>query len=156
MNKNAYIVRICTSFIDIPDKIAVAVYFSGCSIRCKGCQNADLWERDVNTLTSLDDVLTKIQENSLAERVVFLGGEPTDQMDSLIELCKKLSQYKALYTGREFEVLPKELIDSLDMIVCGPFRQELFVKELFPASTNQRYFKKIEGAWVLQKPTSMP
>ena len=103
MNKKAYIVRICTSFIDVPEKIAVAVYLSGCSIRCKGCQNASLWERDFNTLTTLDSVLKKIHANLLADSVVFLGGEPTDQMDFLIELCKNISQYKALYTGREIE-----------------------------------------------------
>lgn len=95
-------------------------------------------------------VLTKIEENGLANSVVFLGGEPTDQMFFLIELCRNISHYKALYTGREFEDLPQELVNNLDMIVCGPFMQDLFVKNRFPASTNQRYFKKEDGVWVLQ------
>ncbi len=150
MDINAYIVKTCTSFIDIPNKIATAIYFSGCSIRCKGCQNAILWERDLNTLKSITYVLSKIKDNKLADSVVFLGGEPTEQMSFLIELCKNISCYKALYTGREFEDLPKELIDNLNMIVCGPFKQNLFMKNRFPASTNQRYFKKEDGVWVLQ------
>lgn len=150
MVKNAYIVKICTSFIDIPDKIATAIYFSGCSIRCKGCQNAILWERDIDSLKSMTHVLAKIKENELADSVVFLGGEPTDQMIFLIELCNQISCYKALYTGREFEDLPQQLVDHLDMIVCGPFRQDLFVENRFPASTNQRYFKKKKGVWILQ------
>ncbi|MFH1253936.1 MAG: 4Fe-4S cluster-binding domain-containing protein [bacterium] len=150
MDTNAYIVKTCTSFIDIPNKIATAIYFSGCSIRCKGCQNAILWERDLNTLKSMTYVLSKIKENKLADSVVFLGGEPTDQMFFLIELCKNISRYKALYTGREFEVLPQELVENIDMIVCGPFRQDLFIKNRFPASTNQRYFKNQDGVWVLQ------
>ena len=150
MDINAYIVKTCTSFIDIPNKIATAIYFSGCSIRCKGCQNAILWERDPSTIKSMSHILAKIEENKLADSVVFLGGEPTDQMIFLIELCKNISRYKALYTGREFEDLPKELINNLNMIVCGPFRQDLFVKNRFPASTNQRYFKKEDDIWILQ------
>lgn len=146
---DAYVARICTSFIDIPDRIAVAIYFSGCSIRCKGCQNAILWERDEKTKTSMSELLGEIKSNALADSVVFLGGEPTDQMNFLVELCKNISNYKALYTGREFEDLPKDLIDNLDMIVCGPYRQDLHIKG-FPASKNQRFLKKIGGSWICQ------
>ncbi len=146
---NAYIVRMSTSFIDIPDKIAMAIYFSGCSIRCKGCQNALLWERDENTKISMEEVLEKIKSNVLADSVVFLGGEPTDQMIFLIELCKRISNYKALYTGREFEDLPQELTKNLDMIVCGPYRQDLAIKG-FPASKNQRFLKKVGESWICQ------
>jgi anaerobic ribonucleoside-triphosphate reductase activating protein len=146
---DAYVVRICTSFIDIPDKIAAAIYFSGCTIRCKGCQNAALWERDEKTKISMEEVLDKIKSNVLADSVVFLGGEPTDQMSFLIELCKNISSYKALYTGREFEDLPQELTDNLDMIVCGPYRQDLAVKG-FPASKNQRFLKKVGESWICQ------
>lgn len=149
MDNVAYIARVCTSFIDIPDRIAVAIYFSGCSIRCKGCQNAVLWERSSGSLTSIDDVLSGIESNLLADSVVFLGGEPTDQMGFLINICKRITNYKALYTGREIEDLPQELVDNLDMIVCGPFKQDLLVKG-FPASKNQRYFKKVGGAWICQ------
>jgi len=149
MDRSAFVARICTSFIDVPDRIAVAIYFSGCSIRCKGCQNSILWERNDETLMSMDDVLLKIKSNLLSESVVFLGGEPTDQVDFLIDLCKKISHYKALYTGREFEDLPQDLVDNLDMIVCGPFRQDLYVKG-FPASKNQRYLKKVGGSWICQ------
>ncbi len=149
MDKSAYIVRTCTSFIDVPDRIAVAIYFSGCSIRCKGCQNSILWERNDDTLTSMDEVLSRIKSNLLADSIVFLGGEPTDQVEFLIELCKRVPHYKALYTGREIEDLPQGLLDNLDMIVCGPFRQDLYVKG-FPASKNQRYLKKVGGSWICQ------
>lgn len=145
----AYIARICTSFIDVPDKVAVAIYFAGCSIRCKGCQNAILWERSSGILTPIETVLNKIQNNELADSIVFLGGEPTDQIDSLIEICNNVSLFKTLYTGREFEDLPKELTNKLDMIVCGPYRQDLHSKS-FPASSNQRIFKKENESWICQ------
>jgi anaerobic ribonucleoside-triphosphate reductase activating protein len=147
--RGAYIARICTSFIDVPDKVAVAVYFAGCSIRCKGCQNAILWEKSSGTLTSIELVLNKIQDNQLADSIVFLGGEPTDQIEFLIELCKNVSLFKTLYTGREFENLPEDLTKTLDMIVCGPYRQDLQCQG-FPASSNQRIFKKENESWICQ------
>ncbi|HBS48009.1 TPA: hypothetical protein DEO28_02660 [Candidatus Dependentiae bacterium] len=144
----AKIAKVCTSFIDVPDKISVAVYFAGCSIRCKGCQNKVLWEQSSGEDVLLEDLLSKVQGNPLAEYLVFLGGEPTDQMGFLIEFCKKEKSFKkALYTGREFEVLPGELVKELDFIVCGPFKTEEFVEGRFPASKNQRVFRKENGSW---------
>ena len=144
----ASIARICTSFIDIPGKISIAIFFAGCSIRCKGCQNKELWERASVTIMSLDNVLQKIDTHPLADSIVFLGGEPTDQCTFLEQLCiKSVSKYKALYTGREFEALPTSLIDHLDMIVCGPYVQELSTNT-WPASSNQRILKRENNLWI--------
>ncbi len=98
----------------------------------------------------IEDVLLKIQQHPLADAVVFLGGEPTDQIDFLKALCEKVtttsSKEIALYTGREFEVLPQDLLKNLQLIVCGQYRSELHVNG-WPASTNQRVFKKEAGQW---------
>jgi len=144
--------RICTSFIDVPHKIAVAIYFAGCSLRCKGCQNPDLWDPKSGTEMSLEEVLEKVHHHPLAEYVVFLGGEPTDQMEFLIALCTRIKQDSkmsiALYSGREFEVLPAQLTALADLVVCGPYRQDLHVGG-WPASSNQRICKKENGQWTL-------
>jgi len=146
----ACIARICTSFIDVPDKIAVAIYFAGCSIRCKDCQNKELWDKESGKKTKLEEVIQQVNNHPLAEVVVFLGGEPTDQMESLTWLCKSITnKEKVLYTGREFEVLPTTLINNLDLIICGPYRSDLHVGGL-PASSNQRVFYKKGELW-LQK-----
>jgi len=148
----ARIKRIRTSFIDVPHKIAVAIYFAGCSIRCKGCQNPSLWNPLSGELMTDDEVMKKITNHPLAEYVVFLGGEPTDQIDFLIHLCNRIKQTTklsiALYTGREFEVLPQQLTSNLDFIVCGPYRQDL-VTNSWPASSNQRVLKKEFEQWNL-------
>jgi len=147
---NGYIARICTSFIDIPDKISVAIYFSGCSIRCKDCQNKELWDKESGELFSCQEVLDRIKNHSLADHIVFLGGEPTDQMDFLIDICfrikKECNKPIAIYTGREFEILPENLLDNLDLIICGPYRSELHVGG-WPASSNQRIFRKENKKW---------
>ncbi len=144
------IARITTSFIDVPGSIAVAVYFAGCSIRCPDCQNKYLWDRAQGLAMSIDTVVACIQEHPLAEAVVFLGGEPTDQLEFLHGVCSAVeNKKKVLYTGREFEWLPAQLTGQLDMIVCGPFRQELYVNK-WPASSNQRVLSKDQGSWITQ------
>lgn len=146
---NAYIARICTSFIDVPNKIAVAIYFAGCSLRCKDCQNPELWYRKNGVLRSLKEVKEKIDSHPLAESVVFLGGEPTDQVDFLTLLCQKIeTKERVLYTGREFEGLPSSLLESLEMIICGPYRSDLHVGG-WPASSNQRALIKKGVSWHL-------
>jgi len=145
-----YIARICTSFIDVPEHIAVAVYLAGCSIRCKDCHNKELWDKKSGKLQSTDQVVTKIDAHPLADSVVFVGGEPTDQMDFLCDLCSCIKdKQKVLYTGREFEVLPEKLLQHLNMIICGPYRSELHIGG-WPASSNQRVFKREkESKWHL-------
>ena len=159
---HAQVARICTSFIDVPGKISVAIYFAGCTLRCKDCQNRELWDPNSGEKKSLKDVLEKINNHPLAEAVVFLGGEPTDQIEFLTQLCKKITEdekssakEKVLYTGREFEVLPKNLLQNLDMIICGPYRSDLHVKNedgsvAWPASSNQRVFIKKGNEWIHQ------
>jgi anaerobic ribonucleoside-triphosphate reductase activating protein len=144
------VARICTSFIDIPGRIAVVVYLAGCSIRCKGCQNPALWDSRNGTLMSVEEVLQKIEEHPLADSVVFLGGEPTDQIEFLTALCQKVKKVSGkdimLYTGREFENLPESLVEHMHIIVCGPFREDLLTQS-WPASSNQRIFRKKDGSW---------
>ena len=144
---HAQVARICTSFIDVPDKISVAIYFAGCSLRCKDCQNQELWDPNGGEQKTLDSIVEQINNHPLAQAIVFLGGEPTDQAEFLTKLCQQVTtKEKVLYTGREFEVLPQELLKHLDMIICGPYRPELHV-EGWPASSNQRVFKKKDTQW---------
>ncbi len=146
---NGYIARIFTSFVDVPNKISTAIYFSGCSLRCNGCHNKDIWEKKNGTLMSSNHIMEKIN-NPLTEYVAFLGGEPTDQLNFLLHLCERIQKETdkkiALYSGREFEELPEKLLLYPSFVVCGPYRQDLR-QEGFPASSNQRVFKKKDQMW---------
>jgi anaerobic ribonucleoside-triphosphate reductase activating protein len=147
---NGRIARICTSFIDVPDKISIAVYFAGCSLRCKDCHSKDLWDPESGKIFTIEKVVEKINKHKLAEYVVFVGGEPTDQIDFLINICKQITNKpKALYTGREFEVLPAVLLDNVDLIICGQYKSEFHVGG-WPASSNQRVFKREGSKWNCQ------
>ncbi len=147
---HGYVVSTVTSFIDVPGKISFSIFFSGCSIRCRDCHNKKLWNLDSGKLTSADSLIEKIKLNTLIDYVAFMGGEPTDQMEFLIHICKRIKdEIKlpiALYTGREFEVLPKQLTDLIDLIICGPYKKEMHVGG-WPASSNQRIFTKRGEQW---------
>jgi len=147
---HAYISKTCTSFIDVPDRISIAIYFSGCSLRCSDCQNKELWEKESGKKTDLKNLIKEIENHPLADTVVFLGGEPTDQPESLEHLCKNIKNKKrVLYTGRELEVLPKTLLPHLDLIICGPYQSDLHV-DSWPASSNQRVLYKKGEKWILK------
>jgi len=96
-----------------------------------------------------NQIMEKIN-NPLTSYVAFLGGEPTDQLQFLLHMCgriqKETNKKIALYTGREFEILPKELLVFPLLIVCGPYQKKLH-QEGWPASSNQRVFKKKGQTW---------
>jgi anaerobic ribonucleoside-triphosphate reductase activating protein len=144
------IARVCTSFIDVPGKIAVAIYFAGCSIRCADCQNKDLWDFSSGKKVGVDYVVASVEKHPLAEYAVFLGGEPTDQPIFLGQVCAAIKdKKKALYTGREFEDIPDTILDFINLVICGPYRSELHIGG-WPASSNQRVFRKEHDRWIYQ------
>ena len=116
---------------------------------CEGCFNRRLWDSnlaefscDVESLANW--IIERTPEN---ERYITIGGaEPTFQIDHLIPFCKMLKSagfHIMIYTYREllheFNISNKQyntpnkipvskwiaLLENIDMIVDGPFIQEL-------------------------------
>ena len=116
---------------------------------CAGCFNRRLWDAslaqhacDIESLAKW--IIEKTPEN---ERYITIGGaEPTFQIDHLIPFCKMLKSagfHIMIYTYREllheFNISNKQyntpnkipvskwiaLLENIDMIVDGPFIQEL-------------------------------
>lgn len=134
------------------DKPAFTIWFSGCSMRCDGCQNPELWDKDFGDKIDIPELLKIIQHQKMKlniEDVVLLGGEPLEQLDLPI-LCKCLADrgYKIwLYTGEEFEDIPDVLKPYLYTIKCGKYKEEYREEGRFPITTNQRVFRNIAGEW---------
>ncbi len=96
-----------------------------------------MWEMTAGKLTKIDDLVAQVKANlELADTVCLLGGEPTDQLEGLIELAKKLRDipvYMWLYTGREIEYLVDlGITEYFDVIKCGPYRKDI------PATSGSR------------------
>jgi anaerobic ribonucleoside-triphosphate reductase activating protein len=133
------------------DGISYNIYFAGCSIRCPGCQNEGLWDRDESQKTTTEDVFESLIVNiEIADYVCILGGEPTDQWDALIDLLRKIKDIDIpvwLYTGKNMYDLTEEQWAELNklcyMVKFGPYRPE-YPKTSNLATGNQ-YLQKCHG-----------
>jgi pyruvate formate lyase activating enzyme len=69
-----------TSLVDFPGKVAAALFFRGCNLRCPWCQNRQLVLPDApdEELLSLEEALCHIEKRrAILGGVALSGGEPT-------------------------------------------------------------------------------
>lgn len=91
----------------IPKDRTLELYFTGCSIKCKNCQNYFLQERnEENTrIISVQQLISELQDYpSITRQIHILGGEPLEQnLEVLSDLLKELRKMKfqniILFTG---------------------------------------------------------
>lgn len=85
--------------------------------------------------------MTVLKKEVINKKVTFSGGEPLMQVDALIDIVKKLEGFDiAVYTGHEFEEVPKELLDNITYIKTGSFKEELkSTVKPYVGSTNQEF-----------------
>ncbi|MDR2485270.1 MAG: anaerobic ribonucleoside-triphosphate reductase activating protein [Treponema sp.] len=85
-----------TSLVDYPGKIAGALFFPGCNLRCPWCHNRELVlfdRKQMDKLVAIDDVLRYLEKRRpVLGGVVLSGGESTlyRELPSLIRRIKKL------------------------------------------------------------------
>ncbi len=78
------------------------------------------------------------------EAVVFVGGEPLEQpeaLEDLLEFLRGTNMQSWLYTGYEPNEIPPQIKELVDVIVAGPFRDDLKTGG-FPASSNQTVLRR--------------
>lgn len=112
------------SFSNSPDgkELADTVWFCGCSIRCPGCVNKDLWDREAGREMHPRAVEREILK-SASPWVSLSGGEPLEQK-GLPGLIQALSARKKvlLNTGRDIlDAGVVSLLPYLYAIKYGPF-----------------------------------
>lgn len=125
--------------------ISCDVWFQGCSIKCEGCQNPDLQDLMKGYIIDTSMILEHLRQfPDFYQSIVFLGGEPTEQEYALLELCNNLpvTLTKILYTGKEFKDLSEDVKSAMDIIVDGPYIKSELTESGFPASNNQKIYKK--------------
>lgn len=132
--------------------IRSSLFVSGCTHGCKGCFNQDykhfrygrMWTKEIE-----DEFIAHLH-NPNVHGVTILGGEPMDQIRDydLLNLLKRIkretNQNIWIYSGYTFEEIlahprTRELLKQCDVLVDGPFVQELkSLKLRFRGSSNQR------------------
>ena len=125
------------------------IWVQGCSIRCKGCANREMWETTGGETYSVNDIIKDIEcLGEKIEGITVLGGEPFDQPKGLYELtrkCQERGYTVILFTGFLYEGLleqkeKRNILEYTDLLIDGPYVEE---KKDFSrpwvGSANQRY-----------------
>ncbi len=126
-------------------------WLSGCSLRCKGCFNPELWDGRLGQNLSLLHMLRIISRGKQKgdRGIAFLGGEPMEQARTLGRLCliTRLlfpDLLITVYTGYRIEKLRRckdaaLVIRTAHYLVDGPFVFSLANPNLgYRGSSNQR------------------
>lgn len=134
-------------FKEVPDEITLGISISGCNIRCKDCNQKELWE-NVGTPLDVNELTRLLKEHQGITCVLFLGGE--HDLWTLSELLNHAHWRikTAWYCG--LDSIPKEYLDimyNLDYLKLGPYIKEL--GGLDSPTTNQRLYKieHLEGGY---------
>jgi len=124
----------------------LVIWVQGCSIRCKGCWNKEMWSFKSKQIISVSELLKKIQsEIPHIEGITLLGGEPLDQFDEVLELltaCKKLNLTTMVFTGYEMNEIHEKsmssILDACDILITGRYIEALrTIDHQWIGSTNQ-------------------
>jgi anaerobic ribonucleoside-triphosphate reductase activating protein len=123
------------------------VWVQGCSIRCKGCWNREMWSFENNIILSVNDLVHKIRDElDFIEGITLLGGEPLDQFAEILELlqkCRELGLTTMLFTGYEMEEINDKgisvILDFTDILITGRYEEsKRTINRQWIGSTNQQ------------------
>jgi anaerobic ribonucleoside-triphosphate reductase activating protein len=147
-------IRVCDileeSFADGPG-IRFVVFAQGCPHRCPGCHNPKTHPFTGGHLLSAGEILRRMARNPMLDGITLSGGEPFEQalpFALLAGRARRRGYHVMTYTGYTWEQITeglngdngwRELLESTDVLVDGPFIREQRTLELpWRGSRNQR------------------
>ena len=108
------------STIDYPGKVVSVFYLCGCNFSCPFCHNYELLNGKNCIKLSEESIVENIMQNyPIISGVCITGGEPTLQIDGLVELCKMLKNNNLLVkldTNGYYPERIKKLLNYVDYI----------------------------------------
>ena len=138
----------------------VTVFVSGCTSACPGCFQPETWNFEYGRLYTpeMEDSIMKELAQPYYDGLTLLGGDPMEESNQvgILPLIRRISAElpgKTIwaYTGfvydrdllpggrRYFGEVTDEILDNIDILVDGPFVQDLKKITLnFRGSSNQR------------------
>lgn len=128
--------------------LRTAIWFQGCSIRCKGCVNPHLFNLRGGTLIPVEQIIKEAITSSV-EGLTLIGGEPFDQPEAghaLAAAAHAEGLGVIVFSGYEYETLntkdshSRAFLDSVDLLVDGPYQDWNPEEErALVGSRNQRF-----------------
>lgn len=128
--------------------IRYCIWTQGCSRHCRGCQAVHTWSHSGGYLVDVKDIIEDIKSQKDIEGVTFLGGEPFEQAEALGIIAEEVQKNELsvlCFSGFLLEELRAEeknklLLDNIDLLIDGEFKQELVdYSRPWCGSSNQRY-----------------
>ena len=125
------------------DGVRYVIFVQGCKHHCKGCQNKWSWDMDGGTDIPVEMIAEDVRKHRMIDGITLSGGDPFYQQDECVKLLKLLPEYNVwIYTGFEYEqIADTELAKMSDVIVDGPFVEELRCEGKMYGSSNQRIIR---------------
>ena len=129
----------------------LVIWFSGCTLHCKGCMNQELWDRSSGKETAIEDLLNQIIDSKV-DGVTYIGGEPLQQGEDLLILSKRIRDIGldvVLFTGyqlEELDSLQKSVADLASVIIAGRYvesKRDTYLTHR--GSSNQKVIIKDES-----------
>lgn len=125
------------------DGVRYVIFVQGCKHHCKGCQNQWSWDMDGGTDIPVEMIADDVRKHRMIDGITLSGGDPFYQQDECVELLKLIPEYNVwIYTGFDYEeIADTELAKMADVIVDGPFIEELRCDGKMYGSSNQRIIR---------------
>lgn len=127
-----------------------SIWVQGCSIRCKGCSNKEMWSFDKGRLINVNDIINDVEKTRNIEGITFLGGEPFEQAVPLFLIASELRKKGLsiiIFSGYEYtdiiernKVEWNQLLSVTDLLIDGRFEEEKYdLSRPWVGSSNQQY-----------------
>lgn len=122
------------------------VFTQGCPHYCPGCQNPETWSYSGGSEISVEKIAEDFKKGRLLDGITLSGGEPFLQQAECLALLDLLPGVNVwIYTGYEYEyICDTPLAKRADVLVTGPFVEELRCEGKMYGSSNQRIVRKHE------------
>ena len=131
--------------------IRVSLYVQGCHRHCPNCFNPETWNFNGGEVfdDEIENILIELINQPHIVGLTILGGEPLEpenrkDISNLLKKVKQHCQNKTIwlysfYLYEEIEKVDEEILSYIDILVDGPFVDELKDRKLrFRGSSNQR------------------
>ena len=126
------------------DGARYVVFTQGCSHHCPGCQNPETWDFTGGLEMTPAEIAEDFRRRKHLDGITLSGGDPFFQQEACLKLLELLPEVNAwVYTGFEYEdICNTPLAKRADVLVVGPFSEQLRCEGKPYGSSNQRVIRK--------------
>lgn len=145
-----YFARIAYPITTLGPGRRLVLWTAGCSRRCRGCISPDILVAQDQHRISLETLLCRIaQIGDGLDGLTLTGGDPFDQPEPVAKLVWALRILFPLwnfmaYSGHTINELKRdkmkaETLSTIDLLIDGPYRQDLPTDHPLIGSANQTF-----------------